>query len=614
MIRQAVFMGAVFSVIAARAQYEYIYPINGSRNEFPNTTVILRHGDPIDPRSVNSSYVEFFGKKSGKVPARAVLSTDGVTICVTPGQPFAWDDTVFVQVYGGFRTIHGEELSDTSFSFHVRRQMTAEEERILEEYFLKYDEGGYLRDDPDRQSTYLPPPAEAQTRGNPLPHVIIYVNNNPAPGYIFFSRTSGSMVITSEQRGYGIIDVNGDSILHVESSSDGANFHPNKHGLYTLFRLNKGVDTTVLVMDHQFNILYDVPCRNGLRASQHEHLFFPDGTKWFTIYDWQPGWDLSSYGGNPNAIVNVSWIQKLDANNNVTFQWRSDQHFFITDATSDIMNTISTATFDPWHINSIYIDNDNNIIAGFRNMDRVVKIKASTGKIMWHWGGPKSAYTEIQTLNDPDGGFSHQHHVQRIANGNILLFDNGNLHVPPVSKAKEYVLDEVNLKATCVWYYQHPQINGFNLYTRNQGSVLRLPNGNTLIGYGLPNVQGLPNAIEIDANKNVVWMFRFKDSTEYSYRIYKAELLTGTGVGIQTFPALIYPNPSDGLVRVRLAEALQGSVQIRVFDRLGRIVYKETRSSVPMLFDMDFVGLKPGMYYFELLHQQQRWQATFTVQ
>jgi hypothetical protein len=149
---------------------------------------------------------------------------------------------------------------------------------------------------------------------------------------------------------------------------------------------------------------------------------------------------------------------------------------------------------------------------------------------MWYWGGYNLDYQpRITTTNDPtSGGFSHQHHVHRIENGNILMFDNSSqLRNPQISRPKEYALNETALTANCVWYYTHPQVNGFNMFTKNQGSAIRLPNGNTIIGYGLPNIQGLPNGTEIDPAGNIVWEFRFKDSTEYSYRVYKGPLNVG---------------------------------------------------------------------------------------
>ncbi len=593
----------------AYGQYEYIYPSSGARNEMPQTQLIMRHGALMDPSSVRSDRVSIWGKKSGVVPARVVLSTDGVTICIQPLKAFAWSDTVFVQVAAGFRTMEGTVLRDTSWSFHVRRPMTEYEQQILEEYLAQFDAGGYLINDPDRQSTYVPAPAA--TRGSQLPYVLIFTNNNPAPGYVFFSRNSGTSPITSDQRGYGIITSAGDSVFHRSSSSDGSNFQLNKHGMYTAYRMNKGVDTTVLILDAAFNIVGDVPCKNGLRASQHEHLFLPDGSKYFTIYDWQPGWDLSNYGGSPSAVVNVSWIQKLDAAGNITFQWRSDQHFVITDATSDI--SLSTQTVDPWHINSIDVDNDGNLIAGFRNMDRVVKIKSSNGAVLWHWGGPKSAYTDILTYNDPDGGFSHQHMVHRLPNGNILMFDNGNLHAPPVSKPKEYVLDEVNKTATCVWYYTHPQVNGFNMYTKNQGSAQRLPNGNTLIGYGLPNVQGLPNGTEIDPNKNIVWEFRFRDSTEYSYRLYKSDLMTGIHTPVTELQVTVFPNPASDWVQIFLTPGAEGPARIVLYDLSGKQLAQQDQL-YGRTVHWNVQDLAPGMYFFEIATNRGATRRSFLKQ
>src|SRR6185503_1503037 len=140
-----------------------------------------------------------------------------------------------------------------------------------------------------------------------------------------------------------------------------------------------GVDTDVIELDASYNIIDHVHCKNGLTASQHEHIFFPDGTKWFTCYDWQVK-DLSAFGGSANAFVNVSWIQKLDGAGNAVFNWRCDDHFLIQDACADIL--LTTSEVDPWHINAMSIDNDGKIIASFRNMNRIVKINTN-GTIAW---------------------------------------------------------------------------------------------------------------------------------------------------------------------------------------------------------------------------------------
>jgi hypothetical protein len=41
-----------------------------------------------------------------------------------------------------------------------------------------------------------------------------------------------------------------------------------------------------------------------------------------------------------------------------------------------------------------------------------------------------------------DIGFYNQHNIQRLPNGDLLLFDNGNQHTPPHSRAIQYIVDE----------------------------------------------------------------------------------------------------------------------------------------------------------------------------
>jgi hypothetical protein len=514
------------------------------------------------------------------------------------------------------KTISGTVLSGTSFNFSIRRELTAEEQQQLQEYLSTHDEGGDLLNDPNQQSTYVP---YNNTNRDNFGFVNIYTNNNPAPGELFFHRNSGATPTTSSGIGYGIMTSAGDSIFYRASTVDGANFHINLNGYLTALRLDPGVDTGVLVMDSGYNIIDVVHCQNGLAPTQHEQLFFPDGTKWFTCYDWQGGWDLSSFGGSGSATVNVSWIQAIGPDDQVFFEWRSDENFEVTDATPDI--SLGTNTVDPWHVNSLDIDNDGNVIASFRNMDRIVKINAATGNIMWHWGGMNSTYTDFATIaNCGIYSFSHQHHVHRIANGNILMFDNGNGQgLTAISQPKEYELDEVNHTAKCVWFYAHPQVNGQNIHTTNQGSAIRLPNGNTIIGYGLPKIQGLPNGTEIDSNKNIVWEFRFKDSTEYTYRLYKN--LWSPNVGIKDIPKMesnlqIFPNPSNDEINITMDFTVPEKTTISLLNLIGQIVYAEEKQYLAGIHTamIDISDLKPGFYLVQVETKTRKMIGTVIIE
>jgi hypothetical protein len=616
MKKTLILLVSVFILInQATAQFQYQFPSPASVNNLPATHLILRHGDWMDETTVTADRVILTGSLSGIVPAKVVLSTDGQTICITPEKSFRYTETVNVEVKEGFKTMTGQVLSGLRFDFSIRREMTPKEKQELEHYLATHDDGGNLLNDPNQLATYVPAPEIEETRTQKFDFINLYTNSGPTAGQLFFHRNSGASPTSSVGKGYGIMESNGDSVFYRPTFYDGSNFRVNTNGQLTALRLESGVDTGIIVLDSSYNKLYQVNGKGSLHPSQHEHLLLPDGTIWYTVYDWQPGWDLSQYGGNSSATVNVSWIQAQDKNGNIIFSWRSDQHFAITDATSDI--SFGTGTVDPWHINSMFIEADGNLLCSFRNQDAIVKIKKSNGDVLWYWGGVGASHSDFVTLNDPDGGFSHQHHVQRLSNGNIILFDNGNLHVPQVSKPKEYTLDEVNMVATNVWYYTHPQVNGFNMYTKNQGSVTRFENGNTLIGYGLPNIQGLPNGAEIDAGGNIVWEFRFKDSTEYTYRLYKTEW---NPVGIKEVDASgelsVFPNPGNGRITLNFENALTGEVKLEVFDLTGRRLYFESLTNAASLRNknLDLTSLDVGFYVLKISSGKQKMVSKIVIQ
>jgi len=60
------------------------------------------------------------------------------------------------------------------------------------------------------------------------------------------------------------------------------------------------------------------------------------------------------------------------------------------------------------------------------------------------------------------------------------MFDNGDTHSPPESRAVEYRLDTLAMTATMVWQYRHnpPLLAAF------LGSARRLADGHTLVGFG----------------------------------------------------------------------------------------------------------------------------------
>ena len=93
----------------------------------------------------------------------------------------------------------------------------------------------------------------------------------------------------------------------------------------------------------------------------------------------------------------------------------------------------------------------------------------------------------VLTYTFPNSGdkFYHQHSAVELANGNILLFDNGNFRPPAqggqYSRALELELNTTTDTATKVWEYRHGPSDIFAACCSN---VTRLANGNTVLVFG----------------------------------------------------------------------------------------------------------------------------------
>ncbi|MBX7110207.1 MAG: aryl-sulfate sulfotransferase [Chitinophagales bacterium] len=495
------------------AQFAYINPKPGSQYRNPQTNIILKNGNLIDRSSVSGkNLVEISGSASGRHSWTARLSDDNKTVVIKPSPVFDFGETVTVTVNSGLRKMNGEKVEGFTFIFQIRNKPTPEDEVAYAEMRKQslQEVMGYssAEKNPD-DITY---PLDS------MPVYVISVNNNPAPGQIFYRNKEDQTSEVPNTNSFATIIENDGTILWARDLGQfGADFKLNANGYMTYF-----ADTAQwMVLDSNYNLIDSVRCKNGyeLETQGHDVMMYPDGHVFLMAYDLQTI-NMTAYGGISNAKVQGFVVQELDANRDVVFEWTSWDHFLFTDANSH--TPLTNSQVDYVHGNSIDRDFDGNIIISSRNMDEITKISHETGEIIWRLGGENNQFTFVND-NIPQH-FSSQHDARRLPNGNILLFNNGNYLSPLISSAKEYMLDEVNKVATLVWYYEHPDVNGFKVYGAATGNAQRLPNGNTIINWGLiaPNV-GLPNHTEVDVNKNIVWEMSFESSKQKCYRIHKYE-------------------------------------------------------------------------------------------
>ncbi|HIL66835.1 MAG TPA: hypothetical protein EYG43_02980, partial [Flavobacteriales bacterium] len=214
-------------------------------------------------------------------------------------------------------------------------------------------------------------------------------------------------------------------------------------------------------------------------------------------------------------IVEGLIIQELDANHNLIFEWKSWDHFHVTD--NIYMSPWTGANLNFIHANAIDIDFDGHFLVSCRGLDEITKIHRTTGEIIWRWGGSQNDFAFIN-----DYPFTHQHSIRSLGDNRYLLYDNGNFSAQytgtiNISRAVEYVLDTNLMEATKVWEFVHPD----SLYTPSIGGVQRLPNGNTIIDFG--NLQGINSGsvvTEVDSNNQIVFQLEY-DNGGNLYRAQK---------------------------------------------------------------------------------------------
>tara|TARA_B110000046_G_scaffold44940_1_gene49968 strand:+ start:2570 stop:3844 length:1275 start_codon:yes stop_codon:yes gene_type:complete len=317
----------------------------------------------------------------------------------------------------------------------------------------------------------------------------ITINQNPF-GSNLFIHTMGD-----QPRYIAIIDSSLSPSWFINSGEFGLDFKVNQNYLTFFNKSNQNW----IVLNDKMKEVDTLNCVNGYKADYHDIQLLQNGGYILQAYD-SISVNMSEIvsGGNPNAIVIYLIIQEFDQNKNLIFEWNAWEHLNIADYTNLDLTRLRLTWM---HGNSIEVDQDLHLLVSNRRSSEILKIDRNTGDVLWYLGGPNNDFT---INNDSFNGFNKQHDVRRLSNGNILLFDNGNEHQPPISRVVEYSVNEINKSINLVWEFYHPE----QLLGLAMGSAQRLPNQNTLINWGIVNNNGAI-ITEVDYDKNIVLEIRY---------------------------------------------------------------------------------------------------------
>jgi hypothetical protein len=223
--------------------------------------------------------------------------------------------------------------------------------------------------------------------------------------------------------------------------------------------------------------------------------------------------DLTAIGGKRAVQTAGHQLVRTTPDGKVEFSWDAWDHIGLDEWIGDTRDKATRTATDYDHPNALTFDAEGHYVVSWRNLNQIMAIDATNGAVLWRVGGKKS---DVRFVADPLGGFSKQHAIKVLPNGNLLLFDNGTDHSPSESRGAEYQIDRANKTARLVWQYRH----GPPLYAAFVGWIQRLKNGHTWVAFAL-----LGRAVETDAKGDVVWEGRVHTPAGH-YQTYRITPVT----------------------------------------------------------------------------------------
>jgi hypothetical protein len=157
----------------------------------------------------------------------------------------------------------------------------------------------------------------------------------------------------------------------------------------------------------------------------------------------------------------------------VLFEWHTLGNIGLKETYAGIPKS---STLDISHVNSVYEENDHNLLVSARDLHSALELDRQTGKILFRLGGKVSDYTMGKGTQ-----FIGQHDIRRAPDDRMTIFDNG---APPspgrAARALVLSVNDSNKSVKLSRQFRRPD----KLHSPSQGNVQGLANGNFMVGWG----------------------------------------------------------------------------------------------------------------------------------
>ena len=232
---------------------------------------------------------------------------------------------------------------------------------------------------------------------------------------------------------------------------------------------------TLVIADTSYRTIARVQAVGGRELDHHDSLITPQGTALVFVY--RPvRMSLAAVGGPRRGTVMDSVIQEVDiATGRLLFEWNSLSHIGLRESYKPPPKSARDG-YDYFHVNSVQIDGDGDLVISARNTFAVYKIDRQTGAVIWRLGGKRSSFKMGRGTR-----FAWQHDARLDGAGRMTVFDNAAApKVREQSRAIVLKLDRARKRVSLVRQYRHPR----GLLAASQANAQQLPNGSLLVGWG----------------------------------------------------------------------------------------------------------------------------------
>ena len=461
-----------------------VFPIPHGRVASPQTQIAFRG---VSAGALGSLVVT--GSRSGRHAGRVEADSDGDGASFLPARPFLPGELVTVSTHLNVRDATGG-----TFRFRIATPAGAMPNTPLPAAGRVPGDVLTFRSRPDLS------PASVE---------ITQQSARTAAGDIFLAPEQGPV-----QNGPMILAPNGDLVWFkaISSGQRATDFRVQSYRgqpVLTWWQGHVGAGVGVgedVIYDRSYRQMAVVYAANGLSADLHEFQLTPAGAALITAY-YDVLWKPSSNSRAARVNVLDSVVQEIDVKTGlVLFQWDSLDH---VPPSASYQPPAAGQPLDYFHVNSVQLDSDGDLVLSGRNTWAAYKVDADTGGVVWTLGGKRSDFKM-----GPRTSFAFQHDVRvRASDSTLTLFDDGA--GPPTvqkqSRALTLRLDPAARSATLATQYPHTPavLSGY------EGNVQLLDNNNRFLGWGQQ-----PYFSEFDARGQQLFDGRFVGENS-SYRVYR---------------------------------------------------------------------------------------------